>query len=302
MASGRRQTYILNPVAGRRGRRHQAALLETLATAGDNVEVLRTGQRGEAETLARARRDDGDRVVIAVGGDGTVHEVASGLVGGAAAMGVLPVGSGNDFASMVAVPESPQRAPEFFARQSIRACDVGSVEWMDAHGHGGQRWFINSLGLAFEGAAAERAERLARVPGFLRYLLAVALELPAYRAPLMQLELDGVRLEARQFLLAVGNGRRAGGGFVLNPDACIDDGWLDVCRADDLPLHRLLRILPSVFRGGHVAYAGVHTARCKRLEIECQPATAVHADGEILTLGAVRLSVRVVPGGLRLAG
>jgi len=302
LASGRRQTYILNPVAGRRGRRHQRALLETLAAAGPGVEVLRTGKRGEAEALARARRDDGDRVVIAVGGDGTVHEVASGLVGGAAALGVLPVGSGNDFASMVAVPESSGQALDFFARQPIRACDVGSVEWIDADGRRGQRWFVNGLGLGFEGMAAARAERLARVPGFLRYLLAVALELPAYRAPLMQLELDGVRSEGRQFLLAVGNGRRAGGGFLLNPDACIDDGWLNVCRVDDMPLHRLLRILPSVFRGGHVAYAGIHTAHCARLELDCQPATAAHADGEILTLGAVRLSVRLVPGGLRLAG
>lgn len=301
-ASARTQTYILNPIAGRRGRAHRDALIQDLRRAAPAAEILQTRARGEAQALARARRDQPDRVVIAVGGDGTVHEVASGLVGGSAALGVLPTGSGNDFASMLAVPADIGTAPDFFAAQPVRACDAGAVEWVDAEGQSGLACFINSLGLGFEGAAAARAERLARVPGFLRYLLAVVLELPGYRCSRMRLELDSSRLEQRQFLLALGNGRRAGGGFVLNPGASIDDGWLDVCRADDLPLHRLLYILPSVFDGGHVGHAGVHTARCRILHVHCDPPTPVHADGEILTRAASSLSARILPGSLRVAG
>lgn len=276
--------------------------MDALADAAPEAELLLTRARGEAEALARARRDDPDRTVIAVGGDGTVHEVASGLVGGVAALGVLPTGSGNDFASMLAVPSSPTAAPAFFAAQAQRACDVGWVEWVDSAGDRGRSWFINSLGLGFEGAVAARADRLARIPGFLRYLLALAIELPAYRAPHMQFMIDGERVDQHQFLVAIGNGRRAGGGFLLNPAACIDDGELDLCRADHLPLNRLLRILPSVFRGGHVDFAGVHVSRCSRLELECRPPTAVHADGEILTRAATRLSVGIIRGGLRVAG
>ncbi|TVS10163.1 MAG: hypothetical protein EA419_11340 [Wenzhouxiangella sp.] len=252
--------------------------------------------------MAAARRGQGNRVVVAVGGDGTVHEVGSGLVGGAAALGVLPVGSGNDFASMVAVPTGVQWASTFFASAPIRACDAGVAEWTNADGGVGRATFINSLGLGFEGAVAARAEALARLRGPWRYLLAVAIELPGYRAPCMRLDIEGRRFEGRQLLLAIGNGRRAGGGFLLNPRARIDDGWLDICRADDLPLHRLLGILPSVFRGTHGRHAGIHHQRCRQLTLASAAPTAVHLDGEVVTRSAVELVVTIQPGQLRVAG
>lgn len=302
MASGANQTYILNPNAGRRGRRQRNRLIERLHRAAPEAEILQTTRRGEAEILARARCDDPTRVVIAVGGDGTVHEVGSALVGAAAALGVLPTGSGNDFASMVRVPEDMDRAAEFFASQPIRRCDAGRVEWVNADGSRGTAAFINGLGLGFEGAVAARAETLSRVPGLLRYLLAVASELPGYRSAQMTLGCESDHWDARQFLVAVGNGRRAGGGFLLNPEAVIDDGWLDLCRADDLPLHRLLRILPRVFTGGHLGCEGVHAGRCRRLHVTSVPPTPVHADGEVLTRDAVELTVSIAAASLRLVG
>ncbi len=299
--AAREQTYILNPVAGRRGQR-AAVLAEGLREAVPGAEILETGTRGEAERLAAARRGQDNRVVIAVGGDGTVHEVGSGLIGGVAALGVLPVGSGNDFASMIAVPTGIEHAATFFSTAPIRACDAGLVEWKNVDGGVGRAAFINSLGLGFEGAVAARAEVLARLRGPWRYLLAVAIELPGYRAAAMRLELEGRRLEGRQFLLAIGNGRRAGGGFLLNPRAQIDDGWLDVCRADDLPLHRLIGILPSVFRGAHGRHAGVHHLRCRQLRLAIDPPTPVHLDGEVVTRSAVEVSVAIHAGQLRVAG
>ncbi len=301
-ASVRRQTYILNPIAGRRGRRHQAALIERLRRAAPAAEILETQGRGEAETLARARRDEPDRVVIAVGGDGTVHEVGSGLIGAAAAFGVLPTGSGNDFASMIRVPSTLESAPEFFASEPVRPCDAGLVEWSDEGGRLSRGAFINSLGLGIEGAIAGRADRLSRIPGFLRYLVAAALEIPGYRSPCVRLERDGARTAQRQLLISIGNGRRAGGGFLLHPRACIDDGWLELCRADPLPLHRLLRIVPSVFSGRHTRFEGVHAERCRSLCLSSDPPTPLHADGEMLSRAAVQVSVSVLPAGLRLVG
>lgn len=302
VAPARTQTYILNPIAGRRGRRQQRLIVDRLRRAAPAAELIETGARGEAEALALARRDDPDRVIVAVGGDGTVHEVGSALIGAAAAFGVLPVGSGNDFASMIDAPVDMKSAAAFFARRSVRPCDAGQVEWTDERGQTGRAAFINSLGLGIEGAIAARAESLSRVPGFFRYMLAVMMVLPGYRSPSMRLEQDGVRVDARQLLLSVGNGRRAGGGFLLHPQACIDDGWLDVCRADDLPLHRVLRILPSVFSGGHARFDGIHAGRCRRLRLSSDPPTPLHADGELLTPAAVELSLRILPAALRLVG
>ena len=298
----RSQTYILNPIAGRRRQRRREALIECLRRAASDAEILETGARGEAQALARGRRDDPDRVVIAVGGDGTVHEVGGGLIGAAAAFGVLPTGSGNDFASMIATPADADDAPAFFANHPLRHCDAGLVEWVDDRGRSGRAAFINSLGLGIEGAIAGRAESLSRIPGFLRYLLAVSLELPGYRPPRLKLEQDGERIEQRQLLLSVGNGRRAGGGFLLHPNARIDDGWLELCRADVLPLHRLLRILPSVFRGRHGRFDGIHAGRCRSLRVSSDPPTPLHADGEMLSLAAVEVSASLSPGGLRLVG
>lgn len=301
-ASFRRQTFICNPMAGRLGWRQSERLIARLRRAAPDAEILISRVDGEAAALAQSRRHDPDRVLIAVGGDGTVHEVGGALVGSAAALGVLPTGSGNDFASMISVPDDIESAAEFFARQPIRRCDAGRVEWRDRDGGHGRAVFINSLGLGFEGAVAARAERLASVPGLLRYMMAVIRELPVYRCADMRLDCDGEQLDGRQFLVALGNGRRAGGGFQLNPAAEIDDGWLDLCRADDLPLYRLLRILPSVFHGGHVRYSGVHTRRCRRLRVSIDPATPVHADGEMLSQTAVQVNISIAEAALRLVG
>ena len=301
-ALARSQTYILNPIAGRRGQRRREALIECLRRAAPDAEILQTGARGEAEALARARREDPGRVVIAVGGDGTVHEVGSGLIGAAAAFGVLPTGSGNDFASMIETPADADYAPAFFASRPVRHCDAGRVEWVDDRGRSGRAAFINGLGLGIEGAIAGRAERLSRIPGFLRYLLAVTLVVPGYRSARMQLDQDGERIEGRQLLVSIGNGRRAGGGFVLHPQARIDDGWLEVCRADDLPLHRLLRILPSVLSGRHLRFDGIHVGRCRSLRLSSDPPTPIHADGEMLSRAAVDVTVSVTSSGLRLVG
>ena len=302
MEAARRQTYIVNPLAAQRGRYRSRSLVARLRRAAPLAEILVSAGPGDARRLAAERRDGPDRVVVAVGGDGTVHEVGSGLVGGSASFGVLPAGSGNDFASMIRVPETLEQAPEFFANISIRVCDVGAICTIDEDGEVREDMVLNSVGLGFEGRVAARAQRLGRVPGRLRYLLAVLLELPGFRPPAMQIRMDDDEIQAPQFLIAVGNGCRSGGGFVLNPQAQIDDGWLDVCRADALPLYRLLRILPSVFHGEHGDYDGIHQSRCRRFELAIDTPQAVHVDGEILSLNACQVSLKLLPDALRLAG
>ena len=241
-------------------------------------------------------------MVVAVGGDGTVHEVARGLVDARASMGVIPLGSGNDFARMLLSPADPGQALDWFEQASPRACDVGQVRLETRSGQAIEGHFINSLGIGFEAEVAASAARARLFRGFSRYLMAALVHLASYRPPEMTLKLGDRSLTQRQFLIAVGNGRSAGGGFRLTPQARIDDGLLDLCRADALPLLRLLRILPSVLRGTHLRFDGVHGERLARACIDCPQGVGVHADGEVLARDAVRIEISVQPGAVRLLG
>ncbi len=298
----RRFCFILNPSAGARQRGSSDPLAARLAELCPAAELLVSSAPGHAPQLARERSGQPDQVVVAVGGDGTVHEVAGGLAGGEALMAVLPLGSGNDFARMLASPRQLDAALAWWQTAQPRPVDLGRVRIKADDGRVLSGHFINSLGLGFEAEAAARAARARFWRGFARYLVAVLGLLPGYRAPRLKLHYEAAPIEARQFLLAIGNGRWAGGGFQLAPNARIDDGWLELTRADDLSLPRLLRILPHVFSGGHLRFAGVHAARIQSIEIDCIDPVMVHADGEIIATAARRIEVSVEPGALRLLG
>jgi diacylglycerol kinase (ATP) len=294
--------FIVNPVAGgRRGQRGHP-LVERLAALRPDAELLLTTRSGEATELASERCMREHQVVVAVGGDGTVHEVAAGLVGGRALMGVIPVGSGNDFAKMLESPREPEAALAWFEQAESRPCDIGQVRIEQADGSISQAHFINSLGIGFEAEVAASAARARVFKGFSRYLVAALRHLASYRAPRMVLRYADQAIDQRQFLVALGNGRCAGGGFHLTPEAKFDDGLLDLCRADALPPWRLLMILPSVFSGRHSRFRGVHSDRVERISIDCPESCRVHADGEIVAEQAVRIEVSLHPGGLRLLG
>lgn len=240
--------------------------------------------------------------MVAVGGDGTVHEVANGLVGGRAMLGVVPLGSGNDFFKMLRSPRDIEQAVAYFAEARVRECDVGRVRIDHADGRSEQTHFINGLGLGLEAAVADTARKSRWIKGFPRYLVAALWHVANYSPPRMHVRCREFELDARQFLIAVGNGCCAGGRFRLTPHASIDDGRLDVCRVETRSRLRLLRILPSVFSGSHGRFREVSLTQTRGLHIDCPEGCMVHADGEILAREAVELDVEVLPGRLRLLG
>jgi len=243
-----------------------------------------------------------DSVVVAIGGDGTVHEVAEGLVGGRASMAVLASGSGNDFARMLASPDQLEAALDWWEHAQPRPCDVGQVRLETRTGRQLQAHFINSLGIGFEADVALKAGRARVFRGFSRYLVAALIHLIRYQSPAMTVRFNDEEIHAPQFLIALGNGRSAGGGFLLTPRARIDDGLLELCRADDLPIYRLLRILPTVLRGQHERFAGVHATQVRGISIDCPEGCGLHADGEHLASDAVRIEASLLPGALQLLG
>ena len=248
--------------------------------------------------------------MIVAGGDGTVHEAVDGAVGMGGVLGVLPVGTGNDYALALGMSQDLGQAARQIATTAPSPVDVGRVRWTDDGGeHEGH--FANGLGAGFDAHAAALAAETKWVGGRQAYLAAVLRTLWQWRRPTVSVRLgglgegaelpEGLRHDGPLFLCSVGNGHSVGGGFLLTPDARLDDGLLDVCVVRHLPTHRALRLLPRTFSGGHTEAAEVGMGRVPAFQIEATAGRfAVHADGEVLTTSAVSLQTQLRSGALRV--
>jgi diacylglycerol kinase family enzyme len=248
---------------------------------------------GEAVDLAARAAHEYD-AVIAAGGDGTVHETVNGLLraGGKAVFGVLPLGSGDDFAKML----PPGDAVARIARGATRACDAGRIT------AGAVRYFANGMDVGF-GAHASRNVR--RVPppftGLGAYLGALALTLVRYPKLELRLQLDdGEPFSQTSAMTAVMNGCGFGGSFRVCPDACADDGELDLLIADGVGRLAILGLVPKIMRGAHGGDPRLRLTRARRVLIESAAPLLVEADGEIVFEDARRLEIEVLPGALRV--
>lgn len=298
-------TFIVNPHAGRGRFRAAGNPLEAAARMhGLDSRFLYTERRGHATALA-ASAAAGSDIVVAVGGDGTIHEVVSGLLrGGAQAhLGVVSSGTGNDFAGMFDLPRRLDALLHVFRTTEPRRVDYGRIRW-EGPAADGSGVFVNVAGAGFDAKVAAAAAGFKIPCGAVRYLLAVFRTLPAWESPRAAVNFyrSGTRvggLEEDVLLALAGNGRRAAGGLYLTPDASVVDGLLDVCAVRHAGMGRILSLLPHVLRGGgHENAREVAMARVDALEIRSKRPVPVQADGEVLTEGATYVRFEAVAGGL----
>jgi diacylglycerol kinase (ATP) len=289
LASPASAALIINPRAGApRGPAGQLGLAALLRRQGFQVETAVTGGPGHASELA-ARLAEKHPVVFAAGGDGTVHEVASGLLSRPALLGVLPIGSGNDLAAGLGIHSCVQGAAAAGARH-VRDLDVA---WL------GEQPFFNSAGLLLSGDISRRARKLWRRLGRWRYVLAATLSLTGAGPREARWQLDGQGQLAGRWLLAeIGNGPRTGGGFRLLPAADPGDGQLDFCLVRPLGLPTLMRLLPAAVAGRHLEGSGIQRHRARSATLEMEAPVAAHLDGEPFLLPAGRHELRLEPGRL----
>ncbi len=308
-----RIAFLLNPAAGNgRAARERPALEAAVNASGLDavVHVSVSAERTAAlATLLAASVD----AVVAVGGDGTVHDVVQALAGTETHFGILPLGTGNDFSRILGMPDGIEAGVAALTTAVTRTIDVGSVRWRDAEGDH-SRVVVNALGAGFDACAARRASRFKSLGGRSTYLAAVVQELWAWRRPGVHVEVavsdrgqfdigEGGRAvySGPLFLCEVGNGRAVGGGFRLTPDAVLDDDLLDLCVVRHARTHRVLRILPTAFTGGHVAFPEVAMHRAERVAIRTTEGTlGVHTDGEAAAMEATALDVEAWPGALHV--
>jgi YegS/Rv2252/BmrU family lipid kinase len=229
--------------------------------------------------------------VVAVGGDGTVHEVAAACAGTGRIMGVLPAGSGNDYVKAIGVGTNLRRALEVLVGGRVRVVDTAEVNGVS---------FNNGLGIGFD---AEVAAGVAEAPAYLggtgRYLWSVGRLLMDFRCHEARLVIGGEVIEARTILVAVAIGTTYGSMFRLAPEAVLDDGLFDVVWSEEVNRAEVLRLIPAALRGTLAERKKVHTARAPEVEVELSEEVPAHVDGEMLA-GTRHFRAKVLPGTLRI--
>jgi YegS/Rv2252/BmrU family lipid kinase len=290
---------IVNPVAGRK---HGIALrtraLPELIRVFPGIRLLETLAPGHATALARdhARAD----LVIAVGGDGTFREVATGLVGTDTTMAIVPTGSGNDFPRTVGIPSDTTKACRAARDGMTRHIDMArlQVEHNDAveTSH-----FINAAGFGFDARVVAETRKSKRLSGLPLYMSAVFRAIRDNRSLSMHLRVDDREWDKPVLLVAIANGRYYGGGMRIAPGAEPDDGRLDICIIDAIPRRTIVRRLPDIVRGTHVKLKEVTTLRAARLDLEFDAPPDVQLDGDLLDVsGSRKFTIQVLPGALKL--
>ncbi|TVP53721.1 MAG: diacylglycerol kinase family lipid kinase [Gemmatimonadales bacterium] len=301
---------IANPhAASGRGKRVIRELRVRLTDWPTPVIIHETSRPGEATEWARDLPEETPSgPILVVGGDGTLHEVANGLLqrDGAEAsrrpLVLLPVGTGNDFNRMLRSGDSIDDALGLLRRGSPRPFDVGRVRYS-----GQVRYFVNLLGVGIDVAVLQRRHRFALLPGLLQYLGALLSALLRFRplpTTVRYLDARGTEhhLEGRTLLTAVTVGPSVGGGFRISPDARPDDGLLDLFQVERLSIGEIARILPRVVRGTQKEGRRVHMRRIRSGTIarSDQGPLTFELDGELMTAQTMSLEIDIVPGALTL--
>ncbi len=216
------------------------------------------------------------------------------------ALGIVPIGSGNDFAFAAEVDHSPEEALRRIFEGRTRAVDVGTIS--DEHGR--CEYWLSTVGIGFDAAVAIESSKVARFHGFLMYLAATFRAMALrFENPGLKVAWDGGTTEQRMPMLTVGNGPREGGGFLTTPGARVDDGQLDFVFFSEVSRLGMLRFIPHVMKGTHGRLRQVTFGRTTKLVIESDRSLPIHADGEIFSNydeRVRRISIEIVPGAIRL--
>ena len=291
-------TAVVNPAAGRgSARRLVAKVRAALESSPLQVTVHVSTSAADARAVTRDALDAG-RGVIACGGDGTVRDAAALCADAGGLLGVVPTGSGNDFARELGIPRTDVDAAVALIAQGVeRVVDLGRATAAD----GTTAWFTTVANAGFDAEANRWANTVTWTSGNSLYVLAVLRTLRSYRPTRLRVTVDGHARVMAAWLVAVANTRTYASGMMIAPDAIVDDGRLDVCVVGDVSRGEFLETFPSVYRGGHVRNPLVSIRRGTTVTIEsCDPAGPLElwASGE--RVGPLPAELRVVPGALRV--
>lgn len=295
---------IVNPASGsgKTGRRW-SGWEAYFRAKGSTFDVEFTLEPGHAGRLARAAALKGYRTIISVGGDGTFNETLNGLIENDQALadiqlGVLPVGTGSDFARSLQLPKDPRKAWQHLMQGIAMPLDVGRIDTR----RGDKvvtHYFANVAGLGFDGEVSDRVNRSGRKGGgTIPYLSTLVVSLGAYKNKWVKVTIDGRTIEGRMNSIVVCNAKFFGGGMLIGPHANWHDGQFDVILLGDLNKAEVIANIPRIYRGTHLAHPKVTEFRGQSIIVETQEQMFLQAEGELI--GEAPTTFQMLPSILKV--
>ncbi len=266
--------FIINPIAGGGRAKKLTSLIEEKMNENNiGFSIVQTTKPKDAILIVE---QSSNHTIIAVGGDGTVNEVAKGIIKrGYGNLGIIPGGTGNDMCKSLGLSMDPIEAIETVIKGKTKKMDIGM-----ANG----KCFLNVASVGFDAEVVRNTDKLkSKVKGKVAYILGVLITLFKYRMQETELEIDNVSYKRNMLLLAVGNGQYYGGGMKILPDAKIDDGYLHLCLVKDINNFKLLFLFPSIFKGKHIYLTKyVEIFKAKKVWIKSKGDFYLNVDGDLV--------------------
>ena len=299
---------ILNPISGRgRAKRLLPTIQATLRASGLDFDLLPSERSWHTAELAERAAREGCEAVITAGGDGTANEAINGLMRAKAdgcnqtALGMLSIGTGNDFAASLGLPVKLDKAVNAITQNKRHRIDIGLIKGCDFPEG---RYFGNCVGIGFDAAGTIQARKIAWAKGMLAYLIAVIQTIFwYYKAPTLKIELESETINMPSLMVSIMNGRRIGGGFWTAPEAILDDGQLDLCIAEEVSRPRMFTFIPHFIKGTQATQPEIQMKRAKKVKVTATKGSMpVHIDGEIIGEACIELEVELLPKQLEIIG
>lgn len=283
--------FIVNPVsaAGKCFERFKEAE-RYLSRHGIKGKALLTEHSGHGVELSKQALSEGADCIVVVGGDGSIREVSSEIIGTDTKFCIFPFGSGNDFAKAIEIPDEPEKAAEQLISGSVHEIDAASVNGVP---------FMNVAGFGFDVEVLVQTEKYKkRMGGKTSYMFGLIEALTHLKAHKIRYTVDGKIKEEKALIASVGNGKYIGGGMCIHPNAIADDGLLEVCIVKDMKKRKILPALMKLLKGKHLALPVVEYFRTTEIDIECDDEMIVQLDGELIE--KTPASFKIIPKGIKL--
>jgi YegS/Rv2252/BmrU family lipid kinase len=292
--------FLVNPASdnGKTGKRWPE-LARRASALGLNGEALFSERPGHLIELAQQAVDSGAKLVIAVGGDGTLNEVVNGIAGRDVDLATIPLGTGMDFVRTYGIPTRFDDAVRVALLGRTRTIDAGRVRFQTWAGEPAERWFANVGSVGMSGAVAQRANGMSKALGgkvtFFYALTRVFLE---WDNTEVTVRAGDTERRGRMHDVIVANGKWHGGGMKLAPDAAPDDGLFEVVLIGDVSKVDFLTTAPKIYKGAHVRHPKVEVLRAASVEVDAPETLPIELDGE--QVGTTPVTFEVVAGALRV--
>ena len=291
---------IVNPTAGRgKAGKSVEHIKRILPTTGFDWNWKFTQSSGDGERLAKTAVEHGAKLIVVVGGDGTLHEVVNGVIGSDSTIGLIPFGTGNDFARSIGVYGSLELACHAITHGDDIYADIGAVT---GHGTGGVRHFLVICGTGFDAATARTVNAGVKfLSGPAAYVYGALVTLKNFEPFSLTLTLDGEEpIHTKAMFVSIANASTTGGGMLIAPGAQVDDGSLDVCLVRECSKLTLAYQLTQVFKGAHVRHPAVTMLKAQTIEIDAVPQQPLLIDGEVI--GSTPASIQILRHAICLKG